>query len=135
LGDGSVPPEPEAQGPALDAEGKQRAGGPFAWSRHPLNFAPVILFWLTPRMTTNHLAFSAAATAYLVLGSLHEETRLRQAYGVEYAAYQNSGARFYLPRLGPNGRRPLEQLLPPAKAGEATGADLPARLARPAGDR
>jgi hypothetical protein len=76
LGDGPVPPEPEAQGPALDDEGQRYAAGPFAWSRHPLNFSPLPIFWLMPRMTTNLLAFNAAATIYLVVGSLHEEARL-----------------------------------------------------------
>lgn len=97
LGDGPVPPEPEAQGPALDDEGRRHAAGPFAWSRHPLNFAPLPIFWLWPRMTTNLLAFNAAATIYLVVGSLHEEARLREAYGDGYDAYLNSGVPFYIP--------------------------------------
>jgi len=97
LGDGPVPPEPEAQGPALDDEGRRHAAGPFAWSRHPLNFAPVPIFWLWPRMTTNLLAFDAVATVYLVVGSLHEEARLREAFGDDYDAYLNSGISFYLP--------------------------------------
>jgi methanethiol S-methyltransferase len=97
LGDGPVPPEPEAQGPALDNEGRRHAAGPFAWSRHPLNFAPLPILWLWPRMTTNLLAFNTATTIYLVVGSLHEEARLREAFGEEYDAYVNSGVPFYLP--------------------------------------
>lgn len=97
LGDGPVPPEPEAQGPALDEEGRRHAVGPFAWSRHPLNLAPLPVFWLWPRMTTNLLAFNTAATIYLVVGSLHEEARLREAFGDDYDAYLNSGIPFYLP--------------------------------------
>jgi methanethiol S-methyltransferase len=97
LGDGPVPPEPEAQGPALDGEGRQHAAGPFACSRHPLNFAPLPIFWLWPRMTTNLLAFNTAATIYLVIGSLHEEARLREAFGEDYDAYLNSGVPFYVP--------------------------------------
>jgi len=97
LGDGPVPPEPEAQGPALDNEGKMHAAGPFAWSRHPLNFAPLPILWLWPRMTTSLFAFNTAATIYLVVGSLHEEARLKEAFGDEYDAYLNSGVNFYLP--------------------------------------
>lgn len=97
LGDGPVPPEPEAQGPALDAEGRRHAIGPFAWSRHPLNFAPLPIFWLWPRMTTSLLAFNTAATIYLIVGSLHEEARLREAFGAEYGAYLDSGVSFYVP--------------------------------------
>jgi methanethiol S-methyltransferase len=106
LGDGPVPPEPEAQGPALDDEGRRNSAGPFAWSRHPLNFAPLPIFWLWPRMTTSLLAFNAAATIYLLIGSLHEEARLREAFGHDYDAYQNSGVPFYLPALERSG---LEQ--------------------------
>ncbi len=97
LGDGPVPPEPEAQGPALDGEGLTHDAGPFAWSRHPLNFAPLPVFWLHPRMTTSLLAFNVAATVYLVVGSWHEEARLREAYGEAYSAYRRSGVPFYLP--------------------------------------
>ncbi len=100
LEDGPVPPEPEAQGPALDAQGLRHGAGPFAWSRHPLNFAPLPVFWLQPAMTTNLLAFNLAATVYLVVGSLHEEARLREAYGEAYAHYQRSGVAFYVPGPG-----------------------------------
>ena len=92
--------EPEGQGPALGADGRVRATGPFRLSRHPLNFWMVPLLWLTPRMTVNLAVFSAAVTAYLAAGSLHEEERLREAYGEAYAAYQASGVGFFLPGAG-----------------------------------
>jgi hypothetical protein len=116
LGDGPVPPEPEAQGPALDAEGMVHGGGPFAWSRHPLNFEPLPVFWLHPRMTTNLLAFNIAATVYLVVGSLHEETRLREAYGEAYTSYEGSGVAFYVPwpERGPPEPMGTVQQNPPA---------------------
>jgi len=97
LGDGPVPPEPEAQGPALDEEGLANPAGPFTASRHPLNFAPLPILWLWPRMTTSLLAFNAAATVYLFIGSKHEESRLLEAYGQSYDAYQESGVPFYWP--------------------------------------
>jgi methanethiol S-methyltransferase len=97
LGESAVLPEPEAQGPALDEQGLARHAGPFSWSRHPLNFAPLPILWLWPRMTTNLLAFNAAATVYLVIGSLHEESRLREAFGDKYIAYEGSDVPFYLP--------------------------------------
>jgi methanethiol S-methyltransferase len=94
----AVPPEPEAQGPAPDDNGALSASGPFAWSRHPLNFWPLPIFWLNPRMTANLLAFSTAATLYLIVGSAHEEARLKAAYGDQYIIYQRSRVPFYLPR-------------------------------------
>ena len=120
LGDGPVPPEPEAQGPAFDDEGQQHAAGPFAWSRHPLNFAPLPIFWLWPRMTTNVLAFNTAATIYLVVGSLHEEARLRLAFGQDYEAYLNSGIPFYIPA--------------PERSGLEISSAMAAEECRPAGN-
>jgi hypothetical protein len=93
----AVEPEPEAQGPALDGEGGSNPIGPFAFSRHPLNFVPVVIFWCWPRMNTNLLAFNLVATLYLVLGSLHEEARLREVYGARYDTYLKRGVSFYLP--------------------------------------
>lgn len=115
LGDGPVPPEPEAQGPALDDEGRRYALGPFAWSRHPLNFAPLPIFGLWPRMTTNLLAFNTAATIYLVVGSLHEEARLREALGGDYDAYRKSGVPFYLPAPAWSALEPAAGLERPLK--------------------
>lgn len=98
-GDSYISPEPEAQGPACTAEGTLRVKGPFLLSRHPLNFAPLVILWSNPRMTTNLLAFNVVATIYLVIGSVHEEARLQAAYGREYANYTQSRVPFYLPRV------------------------------------
>jgi protein-S-isoprenylcysteine O-methyltransferase Ste14 len=115
-GRSTVPSEPEAQGPAPDSSGRLRAAGPFAWSRHPLNLAPLPVLWLNPRMTVNLAAFNVAATLYLVAGSRHEEARLAAAYGDAYETYRRSGVPFYLPRV----RRPA---LPPAPTvGQGEGA-------------
>lgn len=71
--------------------------GPFRYSRHPLNLAPLLIFWLQPTMTTRLLGFSLASGAYLVLGSVHEERRLEAAYGRPYRRYLERGPSFYLP--------------------------------------
>ena len=94
-GDDAVPPEPEAQGPALDEHGRLKVGGAFLRSRHPLNLAPLPVFWLNPRMTRNLALFSAIATAYLWVGSLHEERRLLAAYGDAYRPYVNGTVPFF----------------------------------------
>jgi len=91
-----VLPEPEAQGPVLDTNGKMKAAGPFRASRHPLTFGMLPVFWLMPRMTVNLAAFNLAATVYMFAGSFHEEKRLRTAYGNAYLDYQKSGAGFFV---------------------------------------
>ncbi len=96
-GEEQVPPEPDAQGPRLDADGEMHAAGPFTRSRHPLNLSPLPVFWLAPVMTAKLLAFNLVATLYLVLGSIHEERRLRAAYGPAYGRYQRSGVNFFVP--------------------------------------
>jgi protein-S-isoprenylcysteine O-methyltransferase Ste14 len=98
-GEAEIAPEPEAQGPAPTPEGTLRVTGPFVLSRHPLNVAPLVILWSNPRMTTNLLAFNVVSTLYLVIGSWHEEVRLRSAYGDEYQNYTQSGVPFYVPRV------------------------------------
>ncbi|HUE95711.1 MAG TPA: hypothetical protein VMN39_03580 [Longimicrobiaceae bacterium] len=93
---GTVPAPAEAQGPAY-VGGAMKATGAFRWHRHPLNFAPLPVLWLFPHMTSRLAAMNLASTAYLVLGSMLEETRLRSAYGAAYERYQTS-VPFYAPR-------------------------------------
>jgi methanethiol S-methyltransferase len=111
IGAGPVKPMPEAQGPGLDKESADRASGPFAWSRHPLNFSPLPVFWLAPRMTTNLLAFNVASTCYLVVGSYHEESRLRSEDGDGYERYRSSGIPFFLPTLAEGALAPIDHHL------------------------
>lgn len=92
-----IRPEPEAQGPSAETS-SMRVTGPFRWSRHPLNFAPLPIFWLMPKMTVQLLSYNLAMTAYMVVGSIHEEHRLEKAYGEKYREYQRSGVAFYVPK-------------------------------------
>ena len=93
----SIPCEPEGQGPVIDVDGEMKATGPFSVSRHPLNFAMIPALWLMPRMTANLAAFNSLVTVYLILGSVHEEARLRATYGQTYIDYQKSGINFFVP--------------------------------------
>ena len=93
-----VEQEPDGQGPRLDDDGTMKATGPYQYSRHALNFAPVPILWLMPKMTANLFAFNSVMTLYAWLGSLHEEVRLRETYGQAYEDYQNSGTPFFCPR-------------------------------------
>jgi protein-S-isoprenylcysteine O-methyltransferase Ste14 len=83
-----VPREPEAQTAPPDEVAGLGAGSPFAMSRHPLNFFPVPLLWLNPRMTTKLAAFGAAATVYFYVGSVHSDRRLRGQYGGKFEGFR-----------------------------------------------
>jgi protein-S-isoprenylcysteine O-methyltransferase Ste14 len=101
-----VPPEPEAQGPRLEAN--VPVTGPFRYSRHPLNFLGLPILWLAPKMTRNWFTFSAVATAYLIIGSWHEEQRLQAAHPKEYLNYRRQ-TRFFLGRRRPSLMRQIGQ--------------------------
>ena len=79
--------------------------GLYRYVRHPLYTAGAAFLWLTPIMTTTVLALYAAFTAYLYLGSLHEERRLRAEFGEAYADYQRRVPRM-IPRLRPRPATP-----------------------------
>jgi hypothetical protein len=113
-----IPAAPVAQGPEMAVGGWLDTGGPFRWSRHPLNFAGVPLFWLTPHMTTRRLTFNVVGTAYMLLGSLHEEARLRSAYGDAYEGYLRSQVPFFWPSL-------QRLMLPQARGGPDKALGIP----------
>jgi len=91
-------PEPEAQGPPQASDHDMVVEGPYRYVRHPNNLAPLGVLALFPRMTVNRAALVLAAAAYAVLGSLHEEYRLRATYGEAYRRYQGR-VPFLLPRF------------------------------------
>ena len=85
-----VSPEPEAQGPPIGADGEVVRSGAFRFTRHPGNLGALGFFLLLPRMTANRAALTGLVALYVVLGSLHEEHRLRTAYGAAYERYRRT---------------------------------------------
>lgn len=63
--------------------------GWYAYVRHPLYLAILILFWLIPEMTVNRLTVIATLTLYLVLGAYFEERKLLRDFGAAYAEYRS----------------------------------------------
>ena len=94
------PPEPEGQGPPLDRGGKLKVAGPFRYTRHPDNLPIIGVLCLFPKMTVNRLAVAVLSSIYAIVGSMHEERRLRSSYGEQYTDYQKL-VPFMIPRLRP----------------------------------
>jgi methanethiol S-methyltransferase len=83
-----VPRMPDGQEPSPAGDGTMRTAGPLGYTRHPLNWSLLPLFWLNPRMTTRLLAFNVVMTLYVFLGSIHAEAHMLQFYGDAYRGYQ-----------------------------------------------
>ena len=90
-------PEPEAQGPPMGADGEMETSGAFRFTRHPGNLGAMGFFLLWPRMTVNRATLAALVALYVVLGSMHEERRLRMAYGEAFERYRQKVS-FLIPR-------------------------------------
>jgi protein-S-isoprenylcysteine O-methyltransferase Ste14 len=83
-----IRPAPEAQGPPVGSDDEVVRAGAFHFSRHPGNLGALGFFLFLPRMTANRALLVALVALYVVLGSMHEEYRLRAAYTAAYERYR-----------------------------------------------
>jgi protein-S-isoprenylcysteine O-methyltransferase Ste14 len=61
--------------------------GPYRMVRHPLYVGWLMVFWSAPVMTSAHLVFAIATTAYILIAIQFEERDLVRSHG-EYAEYR-----------------------------------------------
>jgi len=76
-----------------------RTPGPYRFVRHPLYIGWLLVFWSAPVMTSAHLVFAIATTAYILVAIQLEERDLVRLHG-EYAEY-----RLRVPMILPLGSR------------------------------
>jgi protein-S-isoprenylcysteine O-methyltransferase Ste14 len=86
-----------------------RTPGVYRYIRHPLYVGWLLVFWSAPVMTSAHLVFAIATTAYILIAIQFEERDLTRMHG-EYADYRRQ-----VPMLLPTGsskRQEIAQVRP-----------------------
>jgi protein-S-isoprenylcysteine O-methyltransferase Ste14 len=63
--------------------------GLYRYVRHPLYSAGLVLIWLVPRMSVNLLVMDLALSAYILIGAMFEERKLRKGFGQAYTDYMS----------------------------------------------
>ncbi len=67
--------------------------------RHPMMTGILIALWCAPTMTVGRLLFNVVMTAYIIIGTRHEEKTLIRDLGEKYVRYRNRTP-MLIPRFG-----------------------------------
>jgi hypothetical protein len=82
--------------------------GAYRWLRHPVYLSFLGLIWFTPTMTADHAVLTLIWTAYIFIGSVFKDRRLKHYIGQPYVEYAQRVAGYPWIGLGSLGRWPKE---------------------------
>lgn len=78
--------------------------GAYCHLRHPIYLSFLLLLWMTPRMTADHLLLAGTWTVYVFVGSVLKDRRMLDALGERYRAYMAEVPGYPLVPWGPLGK-------------------------------
>jgi protein-S-isoprenylcysteine O-methyltransferase Ste14 len=79
----------------LDENSTLRIEGPYKYSRHPVYFFSIMFLILRPKMSLTYFIIVVIFVLYFYIGSILEEKRLIEKFGVAYISYQESVPRIF----------------------------------------
>ena len=74
----------------LDERSEIKIKGAFKYSRHPIYFFSILFLGLRPVMDVFYLTFYICLIVYFIVGSVYEEKKLVERFGVKYIEYQKN---------------------------------------------
>jgi protein-S-isoprenylcysteine O-methyltransferase Ste14 len=80
----------------LDEHSELKIEGPFKYCRHPIYFFSILILAFSPAVNLWYLIMLINILLYFYVGSIYEERKLEQIFGVKYTEYKNN-----VPRIIP----------------------------------
>lgn len=79
----------------LDEKSTLKLDGAYKFSRHPIYLFSILFLALRPTMDLFYLVMFICFTVYFYIGSIYEEKKLVNKFGVEYVEYQKKVPRIF----------------------------------------
>ncbi len=79
----------------LDEKTKLRFDGPYKFSRHPIYLFSILFLLFRPTMSLFYLITFICIVIYFYIGSIYEEKKLLEKFGIEYVNYKEKVPRIF----------------------------------------
>lgn len=84
----------------LDERTELKVDGAFKFVRHPIYFFSILFLALRPTMDLFYFIMFVSVVIYFYVGSIYEEKKLMEKYGIDYIEYQKNVPRLFPMRFG-----------------------------------